>query len=373
MSMRRIELAVFEEFSKRAQTRVTTARRDVFEGASGALRAIDREIDVAARFNVKTLLTGENGVGKNVVARLIHARGMRRGPFVPVNCAGIPDSLLEAELFGHETMSTAGTRNDTRGRLEQAAGGTLFLDEVAEMSLRMQALVLQFLEKGEIQRVGSGRTIAVDNVRVIAATNHALFAAVAGGAFREDLYYRLNIIHIVVPPLRDRPEDVAPLAGYFLDRFSVAHNIARPRLSPQAIARLQNYPWPGNVRELRNIVEQMIVCNRTGFISVVDLPPAVSGPMPASRPIADLLYEQMVDAGQPFWAAVYRPFTSDKLTRDDLRALVARGLDQTRGSYKDLLRLFNLPPRDYKRFLNFLKKNECRMPLLRFRVRSFRL
>jgi DNA-binding NtrC family response regulator len=370
MSMGRTELAAFEEFSKRGQTRVTTARRDVFEGATGALCAIEREIEIAARFNVKILLTGESGVGKNVVARLIHARGMRRGAFVPINCAGIPDSLLEAELFGAEAVSVAGIHTEARGRLEQAAGGTLFLDEIAEMSLRMQALVLQFLERGEIQRVGSGRTLSVQNVRVIAATNHDLFTDVATGAFREDLYYRLNIIHIVVPPLRDRPEDVAPLAGYFLDRFSIAHNIARPRLSPQAVARLQNYPWPGNARELRNVIEQMIVCNRTGFISVVDLPPAVSGPLPASRPIADVIYEQMVNAGQPFWAAVYRPFTSDKLTRDDLRALVARGLDQTRGSYKDLLRLFNLPSRDYKRFLNFLRRHDCRMPLLRFRVRT---
>jgi len=347
---------------------VTTARRDVFEGASGALRVIEREIEVAARFNVKTLLTGESGVGKNVVARLIHARGMRRGPFVPINCAGIPESLLAQEMFGGEHVDAAGTRAEGRGRLEQAAGGTLFLDEIAEMSLRMQALVLQFLEKGEIQRVGSSRPSVVENVRVIAATNRNLFAEVAAGRFREDLYYRLNVIHIIVPPLRERTEDIGPLSDYFLDRFSISHNIARPKLSPHALARLQNYPWPGNVRELRNIVEQLIVCNRTGFISLVDLPPAVSGPMPASRPIADVLYEQMVSAGQPFWAAVYRPFTSDRLSRDDLRALVTRGLDQTRGSYKDLLRLFNLPPGDYKRFLNFLRKNECRMPLLRFRT-----
>ena len=174
----------------------------------------------------------------------------------------------------------------------------------------------------------------------------------------------------MVPPLRDRPDDIAPLVTYFMGRFSGSHDAGRPRLSPQAVAKLKDYSWPGNVRELRNIVERLILSNHSGVISVADLPSVVSGALPARRPIADVLYEQMVDAGQPFWAAVYRPFTSQKVTHADVQALVARGLEQTQGSYKGLVRLFNLPGRDYRRFLKFLKKNECRPPVLEFRPQA---
>jgi DNA-binding NtrC family response regulator len=340
----------------------------VFVGASGALLAIEQEIDCAARFDARLLITGEIGVGKDAVARLIHTRGGRRGPFVRVNCAAVPDPLLEWQLFGLSHCSLPGSQYDTRGRLEQATGGTIFLDEISEMSLGAQALLLRFLESGEIQRAGSDAVHVVRNVRVIAASSRNLFDAVAAQTFREDLYYRVNVIHIVVPPLRDRLDDIAPLVTHFLDRFSESHHLARPRLSPQALAKLKDYSWPGNVRELRNVVERLVVSGRTGVISVADLPAVVSGALPARRPIADLLYEQMVDAGQPFWAAVYRPFTSQKVTHEDVRALVARGLEQTRGSYKGLMRLFNLPGRDYRRFIKFLKENECRPPVLEFRA-----
>jgi DNA-binding NtrC family response regulator len=340
----------------------------VFVGASGALRAIDLEIDCAARFDARLLISGEIGVGKDAVARLIHTRSGRRGPFVRVNCAAVPDPLLEWQLFGLSQGSFPAAQCDTRGRLEQAAGGTIFLDEISEMSPRAQALLLRFLEGGEIQRAGSDAVHVVQNVRVIAATSRNLFEAVVAQTFREDLYYRVNVIHLVVPPLRDRLDDIAPLVTHFLDRFSESHHVVRPRLSPQALAKLRDYSWPGNVRELRNVVERLLLSNRTGVIAVADLPALVSGALPARRPIADVLYEQMVEAGQPFWAAVYRPFTSQKVTHEDVRALVARGLEQTRGSYKELVRLFNLPGRDYRRFLKFLKKYECRPPVLEFRA-----
>jgi DNA-binding NtrC family response regulator len=370
MSMARIELAGSEPFSRSGpqRTGVTPPGRDVFVGASGALRAIERDIDCAARFDARLLITGETGVGKDVVARLVHTRSKRRGPFVKVNCAAVPDPLLEWQLFGLAQGSFSGAQCDTRGRLEQAAGGTIFLDEISEMSLRAQALLLRFLEKGEIRRAGSDAAHVVQNVRVITATSRNLLEAVAAQTFREALYYRVNVIHIVVPALRDRPDDIGPLVTHFLERFSESQDAGRPRLSPQALAKLKDYPWPGNVRELRNIVERLILSGRTGVISVADLPAVVSGALPARRPMADVLYEQMVDAGQPFWAAVYRPFTSQKVTHEDVRALVARGLQQTRGSYKGLVRLFNLPGRDYRRFLKFLKKNECHPPVLEFRA-----
>jgi transcriptional regulator with PAS, ATPase and Fis domain len=328
---------------------------------------IEGEIDCAARFDARLLITGETGVGKDVVARLIHTRSRRRGPFVKVNCAAVPDPLLEWQLFGLSQGSFSGAHCDTRGRLEQAAGGTIFLDEISEMSPRAQALLLRFLETGEIRRAGSDAVHVVKDVRVIAATSRNLYEAVAAQTFREDLYYRVNVIHIVVPPLRDRPDDIAPLVTYFMGRFSESRDLGRPRLSPQAVAKLKDYSWPGNVRELRNIVERLILSNDTGVISVADLPSVVSGALPARLPIADVLYEQMVEAGQPFWAAVYRPFTSQRVTPADVQALVARGLEQTQGSYKGLVRLFNLPGRDYRRFLKFLKKNECRPPVLEFR------
>jgi DNA-binding NtrC family response regulator len=347
---------------------MTPPRGDAFVGAHGALRTIEQEIECAARFDARLLITGEIGVGKDVVARLIHTRGGRRGAFVRVNCAGAPDPLLEWQLFGFSQGSLPSSQCDTRGRLEQAIGGTIFLDEISEMSLRAQTLLLRFLETGETQRAGSDVVHVVRNVRVVAATSRNLFDAVAAQTFREDLYYRLNVIHIVVPPLRDRLDEIGPLVTHFLERFSGSHQVARPRLSPQALAKLKDYSWPGNVRELRNVVERLILSSHSGVISVADLPAVVSGALPARRPIADLLYEQMVDAGQPFWAAVYRPFTSQKVTHEDVRALVARGLEQTRGSYRGLVRLFNLPGHDYRRFLKFLKKNECRPQVLEFRA-----
>src|SRR5262245_58803063 len=249
--------------SRSQPTRATPLRREAFVGASGALRAIEREIDCAARFNARLLITGEAGVGKDVVARLVHTRSGRRGGFVRVNCAAVPDPLLEWQLFGLAQGSFSGARCDTRGRVERAVGGTIFLDEVGEMSLRVQTLLLRFLETGEIQPAGGDTLRVVENVRVITATSRNLFEAVAAQTFREDLYYRLNIIHIVVPPLRERLDDIAPLLQHFLDRFSQSHDLVRPRLSAQALAKLKDYPWPGNVRELRNVVERLVLSIRT--------------------------------------------------------------------------------------------------------------
>ena len=255
-------------------------------GASSVLCEIEQEIECAARSDAKILITGESGVGKDIVARLIHQRSRRQGPFVTINCAGVPDSLLESELFGHVRGSFTGAYRDKRGWLDQAQDGTIFLDEVGEMTLRMQALLLRFLENGEIQRVGSDRVQTAGNVRVITATNRNLVERVAGGEFREDLYYRMNVIHIVIPPLRERPEDVAPLITHFLDVFSQAHHVPRPVLAEQALSKLAAYPWPGNVRELRNIVERLVVRNRAGAIMPADLPREVSSTQPARQQAA---------------------------------------------------------------------------------------
>src|SRR6266446_4825098 len=187
---------------------------------SPAMLHIEEELRQSARSDAKILLTGESGVGKEVIARLVHKYSTRSArPFVAMNCAGVPDSLLESELFGHVRGSFTGAYRDKPGLLEQAHGGTIFMDEVGEMSLRMQALLLRFLEDGDVYRVGSERKSGTVNVRVVAATNRVLLDRIAAGAFREDLYYRLNVIHLVIPPLRERREDIPPLLEYFLEEF----------------------------------------------------------------------------------------------------------------------------------------------------------
>src|SRR5688572_31094071 len=198
---------------------------------SAAMQHIQDELRQAARADAKILITGESGVGKEVVARQIHRYSNRATrPFVAMNCAGVPDSLLESELFGHVRGSFTGAYRDKPGLLEQAHGGTIFMDEVGEMSLRMQALLLRFLEDGDIYRVGSERRTATVNVRVVAATTRVLLDRIASNDFREDLYYRLNVIHLVIPPLRDRIEDIEPLLHHFLRAFSDKYGASPPEL-----------------------------------------------------------------------------------------------------------------------------------------------
>jgi DNA-binding NtrC family response regulator len=241
-------------------------------GVSAAIRAVEEEVDHAARSGAKVLVTGESGVGKEVVARLIHDRGARRSaPLVTINCAGIPDSLLESEMFGHVRGSFTDAHRDKTGYLERAHGGTIFMDEIGEMSLRMQALLLRFLETGEIQRVGSDRKVPSLDVRVIAATHRRLIDLVAEKTFREDLYYRLNVIHINVPPLRDRRDDVFILAKYFVQHFADSHRIEAPEFTPEAADYLANYRWPGNVRELRNVIERVNIMVGGDTITAQDL------------------------------------------------------------------------------------------------------
>ena len=334
---------------------------------------------MAASADAKVLITGESGTGKEVVANLIHAAGSRRArPFVPINCAGIPETLLESELFGHVRGSFTGAVRDKAGLFEIANQGTVLLDELGEMSLRMQGMLLRFLETGEVQPVGSDRVHARVNVRVIAATNRDLPEQIRNGNFRLDLFYRLNVIHLRTPPLRERPEDVPLLLAHFLSVYSLRHEHPAPELTPSAMHALTAYQWPGNVRELKNVVERLAIRHHDR-IEPGDLPPEIIRPRPsvadpsegapAPVSIADALYERMI-RGESFWSAVYEPFMTRDLTRKDIRAIVRRGLGVTRGSYKLLVRLFNIPPNDYKRLLNFLRKNDCHVAFQAFRTIS---
>src|SRR5579862_3795336 len=255
-------------------------------GRSAAIRALEDEIDRAARSDAKVLITGETGVGKEVAARLIHHRSHRaNSPLVTLNCAGFPDSLLESELFGHVRGSFTGAYRDKPGLLEMAPTGTVFLDEVGEMSSRMQVVLLRFLETGEIQRVGADRPHARVNVRLITATNRDLESQIRAGSFREDLYFRLHVIHLHIPPLRERLVDIPILLKYYVDVFSHLHRIPRPpgvaALTEEALQALVEYSWPGNIRELKNAAERMVLKTAGAPITASDLPASIRPARPA--------------------------------------------------------------------------------------------
>jgi two-component system, NtrC family, nitrogen regulation response regulator NtrX len=240
-------------------------------GESPALRQVWEAIKRAAPTNATVLLLGESGSGKELVARSIHRNSLRsRDRFVQVNCAAIPEELIESELFGHEKGSFTGATEKQIGKFEQADRGTIFLDEVGDMSAKTQAKVLRVLQEGEVERLGSAKTIKVD-VRVIAATNKDLEAEIEKGTFREDLYFRLSVIPIRVPPLRDRREDIPALVRHFADLFSRDNNRRPQRFTPAALEYLQRARWKGNVRELKNTVERLIIMTPGEVIDVDDL------------------------------------------------------------------------------------------------------
>jgi DNA-binding NtrC family response regulator len=285
--------------------------------------------------------------------------------------------LLESELFGHVRGSFTGAYRDKKGWLEAAHGGTIFLDEVGEMSLRMQAMLLRFLETGEIQRVGSERALPPLDVRVIAATHRNLAECVKDRTFREDLYYRLNVVHIEVPPLRDRRGDIPVLLNHFLTMFSNTHRQPVPELAADALQRLTTYDWPGNVRELKNVAERLVVGSRSGRVETSALPSdmASRGTPDVRRPEATLSssplqhrLDRLMKDRVSFWSEVHEPFMNHDITREDVRQLVREGLAHTRGNYKMLVRAFNMDPRDYKRFLSFLRTYECHVSFRPFRM-----
>ena len=337
--------------------------------ASPPMRELLEFAQRAAAGDAKVLITGETGVGKDVLANHIHRNSQRRqAEYVAVNCAGLTESLLESELFGHVKGSFTGAFRDKVGKVLLAHCGTLFLDEVGEMSLRMQALLLRFLENGEIQPVGSDTTRNVD-VRIIAATNRDLPELVRSGHFREDLLYRLQVIHLHVPALRERRPDIRAIGMRFI--ATSKRNIT---LTEDAWKALEKYRWPGNVRELQNIIEQVVWRSPAdGIIDVTHLPAAItagSALLPSRerrRQIADELYQAIVSGGYSFWEHIHPLFINRDITRHDIRQLVRRGLNVSRGSYRGLLHLFGMPASDYKRFMNFLATHDCRAEFREFR------
>jgi DNA-binding NtrC family response regulator len=241
-------------------------------GESESMRMIGRLIEEVANSDVTVLIEGESGTGKEIVARSIHLQSQRRdSPFISVNCAALPEHLLEAELFGHVKGAFTGALTTRPGRFQQAEGGTLFLDEIGDLSPKGQGDLLRVLEDGTFRMVGGNDLIRV-NVRVVAATNKKLQEAVAAGKFREDLFYRLQIVPISMPSLRERPEDIPVLIATFLAHFTVKHKRRRKTIAPEALKLCQRFPWPGNVRQLRNLVERLVITCRESVIEEQDLP-----------------------------------------------------------------------------------------------------
>ena len=251
-------------------------------GCSSAIVELKRQIEIVAPTSGWALITGENGTGKELVARAIHLQSLRGDkPFVEVNCAAIPEELIESELFGHEKGSFTGATAQRRGKFDLAHEGTLFLDEIGDMSLKTQAKVLRILQERKFERVGGNRTIEVD-VRVIAATNKDLPSQIATGLFREDLYYRLNVIPFHVPPLRERRQDIPLLTNHFLAFFCAKEGRETKVLDDEAMTVMARYPWPGNVRELKNLIERLVIMVPTKTITLDQLPATITAVKPGA-------------------------------------------------------------------------------------------
>ena len=354
-------------------------------GDSEVMLELREEIARVASCDSKVLITGESGAGKELVARAIHGQSARSGgPLVAMNCAGLPETLLESELFGHVKGSFTGAYRDQPGKLELAHRGTIFLDEIGEMTLRMQALLLRFLETGELQKVGAARFARTVDSRVITATNRDLSRLIREGTFREDLFFRINVVHLVVPPLRARRSDIPLLVEHFLDQFgrkyingsgNGAVNGHVRGIAPEAMEALMEYTWPGNVRELENVVERLLVRSRTEVASLDDLPPEIRQPRrvvprPVAerrRTVADELYARMRENRESFWTVVHASYVEHEITRDTVRSVVRRGLEESRGNYRIVAELFNIDDDDYGRFLSFLRKHQCQLPFRAFR------
>ncbi len=293
-----VELVLRRAAERRRLTQENTALRRMMAqrgqplllGKSQPMAAVLATVERIAAADANVLIEGESGTGKGLIAQIIHEQSTRaRGPFLTINCSGFQDQLLESELFGHEKGAFTGATGLKQGLFEVANHGTLFLDEVAEMSPAMQAKLLQVLDSREFRRVGGTRLHRVD-VRIVAATNKPMQREVSAGRFREDLYYRLNVVNIVVPPLRERHEDIPILAEHFLARFQASSSV-RKTLSPEALQSMVDYPWPGNVRELSNIIERLVILTPGGIIGVEALPPSVRTARPnrseaPSRPVS---------------------------------------------------------------------------------------
>ena len=323
----------------RSLQRVIETRTEMI-GASPTLNQVLESVRRAAPTTATVLIRGESGAGKELVARMIHRNSLRnRERFIQVNCAAIPDDLIESELFGHEKGSFTGATEKQIGKFEQADRGTIFLDEVGDMSLKTQAKVLRVLQEGEVERLGSSRTMKVD-VRVIAATNKDLEQEIERGNFREDLYFRLSVIPITVPPLRERVDDIPLLIKHFADVFTRENNFRPKRFSPDAMAMLQRYRWKGNVRELKNTIERVLIMTPADVIGEDDLPETVRSAPRLSAPESG---SDRLGTLREFKEASERAFLLDKLRENNWNiSRTAEVIGTPRSNLYKKLELYNI-------------------------------
>jgi len=323
-----------------ARLRQSVEKHGEIVGASASIRTLVAQIERVAPTGARVLITGENGTGKELVARALHAQSPRaKQPFIEVNCAAIPSELIESELFGHMKGSFTGAVADRAGKFEQADGGTLFLDEIGDMSLAAQAKVLRVLQEGEVTRIGGSKVRKVD-VRVLAATNKHVEAEIAAGRFREDLYYRLNVVPMVVPALRERRDDVPMLVQYFIERLAKDSGVPPRAVDDAAMDRLASLDWPGNVRELRNTVERLLILAAGPKIVRGDVDRLVGARAGEMHDDAGLGTLDQFNTYEEFKLAAERAFLTAKLKQHDWNvAETARAIDMPRSNlYKKLER-----------------------------------
>ena len=291
--------------NKKLRERLADSSPDELVGHSPALKEIIELISRVSGTDANILITGESGTGKELVAQAIHRRSARKSrPFIPIDCAALPENLLESELFGYEKGAFSGATGSKPGLFESAEGGTLFLDEIGEMPLAMQAKLLRAIQERQVRRLGSTKLISID-VRILSATNRDLKKRAAGGAFRDDLFYRLNVIRLHVPPLRERKGDIPLLVQHFIGKYSKAHGKNVSRISSEAMSVLEMYAWPGNIRELQNIMERAVVLSQGAQIGRPDLPSEMQQGVPPDLPLDKLDYKTAKDAWLARFETVY--------------------------------------------------------------------
>ena len=339
-------------------------------GEHPSMRKLFEHIRRVAPSEATVLISGESGTGKELVARAIHEYSHRcKGGFIPIDCAALPEGLIENELFGHSRGSFTGALEEKRGLFEVASGGTLFLDEIANMPRALQLRLLRVLQDKKIRRLGETMERRGD-VRIVAATNQSLKEAVRQGQFREDLYHRLCVYPLRVPPLRDRPSDTALLISHFMEGLNRREGQGKS-IAPGVVERLTGYSFPGNVRELENILEGAYHLGSGSEITLQDissrlLDAAARGERSSSS-LPESIVENLVSGRAGFWTTVRDGFLRRDLSREEVRRVVALGLAHCGGSYRRVLKHFRLPGNDYKRFLSFLSRHDCRVDFRPYR------
>ena len=326
-------------------------------GQSDAIEILHSKIHAAARTSSSVLIQGETGTGKELVARSIHeqcSRHQRR--FVPIDCGALAEDLVESELFGYRRGAFTTAVSDKPGLFEQANQGTLFLDEIANTSKRFQVKFLRVLQEKQVRRLGDVIDRPID-ARIIAATNSDLRSLARSGEFREDLLYRLNVFAIDVPPLRKRRSDIPLLVRHIIESLNADSGQERV-VSPDAMEKLLAYHYPGNIRELQNLIESSYYMSDTEIIAS----DAIALPTDAlvREPVEDVVVDD-------FWESVARPYTDRLITKRQVEAVIRRGLIQTNGSYRKVVHLFNMPDKDYKRFMDFLRRHRCNVDFRPYR------